>query len=65
MKILRFQRPARRPPVSIERALYGDELAQRDRLRARRGIDQQPRPGYLRRPLLAWTHGPAEGSEPA
>ena len=65
MKILRFQRPAPRRPTSVERALYGDELAQRDRLRACRGIDQQPRPGYLRRPLLAQTHGPAEGAEPA
>lgn len=64
MKVLLFQRPAPRRPTSVERALYGDELAQRDRLRARRAVERQ-RPGYLRRPLLALTHGSAEGSEPA
>lgn len=64
MKVLLFQRPAPRRPTSVERALYGDELAQRDRLRARRAVERQ-RPRYLRRPLLAQTHGSAEGSEPA
>lgn len=61
MKVLKFQRPAPRRPTSVERALYGDELAQRDRLRAQ----EKARPRYLRRPLLAQTHGPAEGSDPA
>ncbi len=65
MKVLLFQRPAPRRPTSVERALYGDELAQRDRLRARRAVERQ-RPGYLRkRTLIAVTQGSAEGSERA